>query len=203
MRMREEGIDFEQSTNAFLKWVAIPRGCKNWPTRRPRATCSNAVRSGWPRRPSAPAVSCSSGVLRSPGTQRLPGPEPKHRAAQEDHHVENLRTSASGSANPRSFPTEGGYAASGWITLGNRPPMSPPAASSPQPISTSRRSMLWAEPRRNTRENRRAPHRGTAQALPRRSPPGGGETLRTEASGWPQSRGLNPQGGRDSRRRRL
>lgn len=155
----------------------------------------------------APAVSTgcflfewSIAITRHSATAR---PEPKHRAAQEDHHVENLRTSASGSANPRSFPTEGGYAASGWTTLGNRPPMSPPAASSPQPISTSRRSMLWAGPRRNTRENRRAPHRGTAQALPRRSPIGGGETLRTEASGWPQSRGPNPQGGRDSRRRRL
>lgn len=120
--MREEGIDFEQSTNAFLIWVAIPRGCKNWPTRRPRATCSNAVRSGWPRRLSAPAVFCSSGVLRSPGTQRLPG---LNRNTGQPKKITTSRTFAPPRADRR---THGPF----QRKVDTRPQAGPPSATGRQ-----------------------------------------------------------------------
>ena len=74
IRMREEGIDFQQCTNAFRK-CANPLACKNSPTRSsPKISCV-AARSGWRRsRPlsptgnaSRPAVSpvCSSRRWRS------------------------------------------------------------------------------------------------------------------------------------------
>ena len=48
-RMREEKIDFKQSSNAFLKCAAIRSGSRNWPTRSPLRMSWRVVRNGLPR----------------------------------------------------------------------------------------------------------------------------------------------------------
>src|ERR1700758_5255558 len=91
LRMTEEGIDFQQSTNAFLK-------CGN-PARLEQLadslTAHDLLQCGQKWLP-ASSVLRPSGVLRQPdlpsprsrrGTHpTAAGPEPKHRATQEDHH---------------------------------------------------------------------------------------------------------------------